>query len=126
MRAGGDRPDGRRARPEANALQPDLLFIGPRRLAQVVTEDNIQGAPDLVVEVLSDGTAARDLGVKLRVYARHGVRFYWVVDPRSRTVRVFEGEAGGYREAPALQGSDRLVCPLFPGVSAVVSERFAD
>jgi len=112
--------------PEMNALQPDLLFIAKHRLEEIVTEDNVQGAPDLVAEVLSASTAGRDLGVKLRVYARYGVRFYWVADPMPQVMRVFELRPGGYLENPAQQGQDVLSCSLFPGITARVADLFTD
>jgi Uma2 family endonuclease len=112
--------------PDLNALQPDLLFIVNERVGRIVAEDHVRGAPDLVVEVLSETTAERDLGVKLRVYARYGVRFYWVADPATESVRVFELQPGGYREAAALRGPDVLGCPLFPGIAAPVSELFLE
>jgi Uma2 family endonuclease len=110
--------------PELNALQPDLLFITQERIG-IVAENNVQGAPDLAVEVLSESTAERDLGVKVRVYARYGVRFYWVADPETESMRVFELQPGGYLEHPPLKGDESLGCPLFPGIAAPVSALFA-
>jgi Uma2 family endonuclease len=110
---------------DRNALEPDLLFLRRERAAYLATETHIQGAPDLVVEVLSPRTAARDLGPKHVVYARHGVRLYWVVDPDAETVRVFELDGDTYRRAIVLRGDDRLSCPLFPGVTCLVADLFA-
>lgn len=74
--------------------EPDVIFIRTERLG-IVTERNVSGPPDLVVEVLADSTRDVDLGRKLHAYARHGVGEYWAVDPEACTVRVFrrEGEA---------------------------------
>ncbi|MDE3075736.1 MAG: Uma2 family endonuclease, partial [Chloroflexota bacterium] len=71
-----------------NVLEPDVLFISAERLA-IIGERNIQGPPDLVVEVLSRGTRdrERDVRLKLAAYARYGVRFYWVVDPEQLRVQ---------------------------------------
>jgi Uma2 family endonuclease len=68
-------------------LQPDLVHIERVRLG-IVTERAIEGAPTLVVEVLSPSTDARDRGVKQALYARYGVPFYWIVDPEARTVQA--------------------------------------
>ena len=106
-----------------NVTEPDLLFISRGRLG-IVTEDNVQGAPDLVVEVLSESTRDRDLGAKLRLYARNGVQFYWVVDPDAQTLQSYELQAGGYREGPALSVGATLACPLFPGLDLAVGEVF--
>ena len=75
-------------------LEPDVMFIRTERLG-IVGERNVSGAPDLVVEVLSESTRDMDLGPKLRAYGRHGAGAYWIVDPDADTVQVFcrEGEA---------------------------------
>ncbi|PYN35461.1 MAG: hypothetical protein DMD98_08740, partial [Candidatus Rokuibacteriota bacterium] len=71
---------------------PDLVFVVRDRL-EIVAERGVEGAPDLLVEVLSPGTARRDRVRKLNAYARHGVRHYWL--PRSEDGRSLR--AGGGR-----------------------------
>ena len=61
-------------------VEPDLLYISKDR-SSIVTRKNVQGAPDLLVEVLSEGTAHIDRDTKLKLYSRFGVREYWVIDP---------------------------------------------
>ena len=73
---------------DINVYQPDVLFVSNRRRS-IVTEKGIEGAPDLVVEILSPGTAHYDKGSKRKVYARYGVREFWLVDPQTRTVQVY-------------------------------------
>jgi len=68
-------------------LQPDILFIGKER-AKIIAEEGIRGAPDLVIEILSEATAKRDRTYKKTLYARHGVKEYWLVDPATKTVEV--------------------------------------
>lgn len=70
----------------ALVLQPDVVFVAAAR-ADIV-RDQIWGAPDLVVEILSPGTRRRDTIDKRRWYAHYGVREYWVVDPASQSVSV--------------------------------------
>ena len=72
---------------QESVVQPDILFIS-NECREVIADNNISGAPDLVVEILSPSTADRDRELKLRLYARHGVREYWIVDPDERTVQV--------------------------------------
>src|SRR5712692_233365 len=72
---------------ERTAVQPDLLFIRKERLS-ILTDLNVQGAPDLVIEVLSPSTAAFDRETKLQVYARAGVPELWYVDPKEEIVEV--------------------------------------
>ena len=64
---------------QVDVVQPDLVFVSNDRL-HLVTETSIQGAPDLVVEILSPSTARLDRGRKMDAYARFGVREYWIAD----------------------------------------------
>ncbi len=68
-------------------VQPDVLYVSPDR-ADRIGEQEILGAPDLVVEVVSPSTSHRDGFDKKRLYETHGVREYWIVDPDSETVEV--------------------------------------
>ena len=72
---------------DADVVQPDLLFVSHER-ASIITRDNIQGAPDLIIEILSPSTAERDRTIKLDLYAHHRVKEYWLVDPEARTAMV--------------------------------------
>ncbi len=81
---------------EEDVVQPDILFVSAER-SEIITPDNIRGAPDLVVEILSPSTANRDRQEKSDLYARYGVGEYWIVDPEEESVRVFELGSQGYR-----------------------------
>ena len=85
----------------------------------------MRGAPDLAVEVISDSSRRQDVIVKRRVYERHGVRFYWLVDPTEETVRVLELRDGAYTEPVTLHPGQQLGCPLFPGRTVEVGTLFA-
>ena len=63
---------------EKNVYQPDIVFISNSR--KHIIRERIEGAPDLVVEVLSPGSKAKDLGEKMETYGRYNVLEYWVVD----------------------------------------------
>lgn len=69
-----------------NTFVPDAMIVCDK---SIIKADGIYGAPDLVAEVLSPFTAARDRGVKKDVYERCGVREYWIADPRSKSVEVY-------------------------------------
>lgn len=76
-----------------NVFLPDLAYYQSDRL-HLIKETAIEGAPDLVVEVLSPRTADRDVGVKFAEYEQHGVNEYWVLDPETLAHRFYgrEGE----------------------------------
>ena len=108
---------------QESVVQPDILFVSNERRG-IIAEANISGAPDLVVEVLSPGTADRDRDLKLRLYAGHGVREYWIVDPDGESVEVMalgpEGPTGVWRYASGSVRSD-----LLPGLDVPLGEIFA-
>ena len=107
-----------------DVFQPDILFVSNERRG-LITEANIQGAPDLVVEILSSATERYDRGYKRTLYARYGVREYWLVDPATETVEVLvEGDAG-FVEAGTFGLTDTLVSPLLPGLSVDLGQIFA-
>ena len=85
-------------------LQPDLLVVCDQNK---VDRHGVHGAPDLVVEVLSPGTAQYDRLIKFNLYQRAGVREYWIVDPEARMVSVYTLENGHYRAAA--YGADSAV-----------------
>jgi Uma2 family endonuclease len=70
-----------------DVIEPDLVFVAPEQL-DILTDKNIQGAPALVVEILSPSTRKRDEQLKRRLYERTGVREYWLVNPDRGTVVV--------------------------------------
>jgi Uma2 family endonuclease len=79
-----------------SVVQPDVIYVSAARSS--IVRDRVEGAPDLVVEVLSPGTARRDLGEKLRVYAEAGVAEYWIVDPGHETFEfLVRADAGSFR-----------------------------
>jgi Uma2 family endonuclease len=83
---------------------PDLIFITRDRRG-IYGDQVVEGAPDLVVEILSPSTRTRDLGLKLALYARVGVREYWVADPDARTLVIYAlTNEGGYRLIEPVNG----------------------
>src|SRR4030065_1336158 len=71
-----------------NVVQPDILFISKERL-NIIGEKNIQGAPDLAIEIISESTAYRDLVQKKKLYARFGVKEFWIVIPDEESIEVY-------------------------------------
>jgi Uma2 family endonuclease len=109
---------------EHDVVEPDLLFVAKAR-KDIIAVENVQGAPDLAVEVISEGSRKRDVITKRGIYERYGVRFYWLVDPEEETVRVFELKDGAYGEPATLKAGQQLGCALFPGITQDVGQLFA-
>ena len=101
---------------EFDVVEPDLLFISNAR-AEVLTGKNVQGPPDLVVEVLSEATARVDRSVKLKLYGRFGVEEYWIVDPKGPKAEIYRRGDEGLELAASRTRKDRLDSPLLPGFS---------
>lgn len=90
---------------EENVVQPDILFISSNRRS-IVSVDNIKGAPDLIVEVLSKRTQSIDRKQKRQLYEKFGVREYWMVDPDGKNIELLVLEHDRYRSfGPIFQGS---------------------
>jgi Uma2 family endonuclease len=103
-----------------DVVEPDLLFIA-RDQAEIMTPQNIQGAPALVVEVLSKSTRKRDEQIKRRLFERGGVREYWLIDPELDLVKIYRRAEGG-KSLPRVaeltaEDHDVLETPLLPGFS---------
>ena len=94
-------------------VQPDVLFVAKNRLS-IIQEKALFGAPDLVIEVLSSSTAARDRGVKKDLYERAGVRYYWLIDPRKQSVHALCLQAGASRLEVEHRGNAVFRPLLFP------------
>ncbi|MBA2449155.1 MAG: Uma2 family endonuclease [Chloroflexi bacterium] len=109
---------------DENGLQPDLVYISRER-AGILAERGIEGAPDLVVEILSPSTRGRDRGIKMRRYAAAGVSYYWVVDPRTRTLEEYLLVEQGY-ELVGSHGPGSIFRPaLFPGLEIPIDDLWA-
>lgn len=92
---------------DVSVVEPDIVYVATERLG-IVSERGIEGPPTLVVEVLSPTTAQIDRTTKMQLYARHGVSWYWLVDPDSRVVEVYALVAGGYALSTRVSGAEPL------------------
>ena len=110
---------------DTNVVQPDIMFVSNAR-AHIITDDNIRGAPDLVVEILSTGTAERDRTFKRDLYARHGVKEYWMVDTDLRLIHQLLLDGDDFRLAGVFGMGDTLVSPTLNGHALNVSDVFAE
>lgn len=78
---------------EKNHFIPDVMIICNK---DIITDLNIQGAPDLVVEVLSPSTAKNDKGIKKDIYEKFGVKEYWIVNTIDKSVEVYLNNNGRF------------------------------
>ena len=97
---------------DTTVVQPDIVFVEARHAARV-SERGIEGAPTLVIEVLSPSSERTDRGRKLDLYARHGIAYYWIVDPAARIIDAHVLEAGAYRLTARLVGELPVALPPF-------------
>ncbi len=108
-----------------DVVQPDIIFVSRERL-DIVGEANIQGAPDLVIEILSPSTVTRDRTRKKDLYARHGVRELWIIHPVAQTVEVYTLEAGEYGK-PAVYTAgvrEKIASSVLPGWNVTPDDIF--
>ena len=108
---------------EHDTAQPDVLFISNAR-RHIFGARVIEGAPDLVVEVLSPSTARYDLGYKMELYARHDVKEYWIADCDAETIRVLLLTDGAFAPAGVYGRGDTLTSPTLPGFSLSIDDVF--
>ena len=101
---------------EFNTYQPDLLFVSNER-RNILDQVAATGAPDVVVEILSDSTRRRDLNEKLPVYAVNGVREVWIVDLEATTLTVHAGDESCLAPVRVFSASDTLTSDAMPGVA---------
>ncbi|MDP1571052.1 MAG: Uma2 family endonuclease [Vicinamibacterales bacterium] len=111
---------------EARALilQPDLVFIAESRMG--IVRGQVWGAPDLVVEVQSPYTEARDRTVKLRWYLQYGVREYWLMNPARRRITIVTRAPGGRVRHRAFSGDAPVVSTVLPGLATPASHFFTN
>ncbi|MDQ5856789.1 MAG: Uma2 family endonuclease, partial [Acidobacteriota bacterium] len=106
------------------ALEPDLLFIRKER-SSIITDANVQGAPDLVIEILSPSNKAYDRKTKLREYEKAGVPEVWYLDPEKETGEILNlGPDGRYVVTKTLSGNAAINSPALPGFSVTLDRIF--
>lgn len=102
-------------------VQPDILFIRKDNLG-IIGETTINGAPDLVIEILSPSNWVDDRRVKFSVYAEAGIEEYWIVDPKAVTVEVYQLEGDRYNLVDSYGSGDVASSTLLGGFSILLDE----
>ena len=111
---------------DPSVVQPDLLFIKRDRL-HILTEPNVKGAPDLVVEVISPSSTKTDQEIKRALYAKYGVPHYWMFEPVEQWVRAFElGSDGAYELVAEASGDMLFSAPPFSDLTIPLTRLWGD
>ena len=108
---------------DTEVVQPDLMFISQER-GDIITHANVQGAPDLAVEILSPSTANRDWTRKREMYARHGVKEFWIVDPEARIVWVMLLQDGDFELTGVYGEGQSFSSTILEGFTIDLNETF--
>jgi Uma2 family endonuclease len=109
-----------------DVVEPDLLYVSNERAAEVLTQANVQGAPEIVIEIGSPGTRKRDETIKRRLYERTGVSECWIVDPDIDVVRVYRRQGDEFDRPIELraESGDVLTTPLLPDLPLPLARIF--
>jgi len=100
---------------DINVMQPDILFIS-RQNYEIITALNIQGSPDLLVEILSPSTIETDRIYKKLVYEKFGVKEYWIVDPEQETIEGWTLKQGRFQLFQKAQKTEIFLSKLIHGL----------
>lgn len=100
---------------EENVVQPDILFVSRDRLS-IIGEKNIQGSPDMVIEIVSENSAYRDIVQKKNLYARFGVKEYWIVIPETEEIEIYMLEENHYQLYKTYRKNESLESPVLKGL----------
>jgi Uma2 family endonuclease len=109
-----------------NGVIPDIVFFTNDRRAEIASGDRLNGAPDLVVEIISPGAEneRRDRVLKRRVYGRFGVKEYWLVDLVNRSVEVCRLGEEGLELAATFVGEDEMTSSVLPDFRIKLTDLF--
>lgn len=103
---------------DLNIVQSDVLWIAPDSRCKAVAGKRLSGEHDLIAEVLSPTTARDDRRVKFRLYEQHGVREYWIIDPRDRLIEVWQQHDGRFDLLDVYGRDETFVSALIGPIAA--------
>lgn len=101
--------------------QPDLVLVHRNRI-NIISKRGVEGAPDLVIEILSPSTLKRDKIDKLKSYATYGIPEYWIVDPVSGVLEQYIQNSERYELINIFQEKEPITSPTIPCISFSMSE----
>lgn len=106
-------------------LQPDIFFVSNENKS-IITNTNIQGSPNLVVEILSESTYNYDLFDKKAIYEKYGVQEYWIVDPLRKWIELSVWKDGKYDVSQRAEKTGKISSSLLPGFEIDLTDIFKD
>ena len=109
---------------EYDVVQPDIIFIAKQN-EHIIGESHIHGSPDLIVEIFSPHSVKFDCDIKRKIYSRHCIQEYWMVDPTAQKVQVLRLQQGSLRLTMELSSNDTLNSPFFPGLNIKLQDIFS-
>lgn len=104
--------------------KPDVIWRAPESQC-IRTDKDFRGTPELVVEVLSPGTAQRDKTDKFALYEQHGAHEYWLVDPRDNLIEVYTRQGTGFHRLGAFKAGQTFQSPVLADAAIAVKEIFS-
>lgn len=109
---------------DENVFQPDLVFVSQQR-RDIIKDDGLHGAPDVVIEILSPSTAYYDMKKKFKIYEKFGVKEYWIVDPEMKNIQLFSlSEQGKYLMSIDVTGQGAVASGVLKGFEIVLDDVF--
>ena len=107
-----------------NSYEPDLCFFGNEKAELFKTGQSLFPAPDLIVEVLSKGTAHHDRGIKFSDYQAHNISEYWLIEPTDKVLEQYRLDENGQYELIFKGENGRISCQPIAGLSIPVEAIF--
>lgn len=100
---------------QRNTVQPDLVFVGNENL-DIIQRRAIFGTPDMLIELISPSSGRRDRNEKRKLYARFGVKEYWIGDPANKSIEIFVLKNGRYELHCAAEVQGKLTSVVLTGL----------
>lgn len=109
---------------EITVVQPDIIYVSKEN-SKIITEENIKGIPDLVIEIVSKTSKKNDETTKKMIYAQSNIKEYWAAYPESKEIKVYVGPEKGYFLWKTFSIEDLLSTPTFPDLNLKLTDVFA-
>ena len=110
---------------DTTIVVPDIVYVSKGRSA-IVSERGLEAAPDLVIEILSRSTTQRDRGIKMHLYARHGVPRFWIVDASRHTLEIYALRDNEYERLAKYREADIVRTDVPAGFEVPLRELWSD